>query len=76
MKLKPVLSTVLKNHVFNFNFNKLSINTTIYRVYGITLFSALLITSVDQTRDRGSTRSASARRQEGDRFESRADTAS
>ena len=29
-----------------------------------------------KTRDRGSTRSASARRREGDRFESRADTAS
>ena len=34
------------------------------------------INSARETRDRGSTRSASARRREGDRFESRSDTAS
>ena len=32
--------------------------------------------AIDYTRDRGSTRRASARRREGDRFESRSDTAS
>ena len=34
------------------------------------------ILTLNVTRDRGSTRSASARRREGDRFESRSDTAS
>ena len=68
------------------NFGMLGLSYEIKTLYGgvvlawcntfVTLSKRFHNISFLVTRDRGSTRSASARRRKGDRFESRADTAS